>query len=695
MPQGKGTYGSQVGRPRKKYNTGGPEPAPELIESFENIPTIEERKNNMLDDVMLSVRRRRELIELGMPEDEAQESLDTIVRNAKGFGVTRSDVLGLDAQVVQELQEAALEPLKIQKQVEALQGNTDRVPYSRGGISKLAEKLSRKLRSKFKGDAAIESDISYLSSKIEDVDNELGGIGSKNIDFEKEVIAELQGEKADYMRGLKLIEEEGVPLNYDEAGFPITKKEAKQLERRLEQKSPEYQEREAKTLAQIEREAEEALSMPERPTKPDSIIPEGSREFDREFDIMKDQKRSIIKAENKARTAKLIEARRLTKSERKLLQEELPKRLPAVYTAEQAETHIGATTPDKIIKDYEAGEEVIIYFGDPPDTLPDLAFNASMIDEILGKTDKIDEIWGKGRTKKAVGGELVAIDETYSDIKSLLSKKQDKAIQNIIAQKRIKDYSVLGRGMNMADKATSLAVRGNTDIVIEDFDEKEMYIALGQKMLDSEKRTKKQEGGELDDQMSMLMEEEETHTMPDGTVMPGATHEEYEQMLPDEEMEEDYVEYVFDSTLNPQDKEYLENALAEDAKLSEIIDIVVESTTEFSGSGLLEGPGTGKSDSIPARLSDGEFVMTAKATEEIGSDNLMSMMKEAEAAADTRQKVAYGGYMTEMENETVPIQTLGVREARRNIPQVAQTQRQVEEEMLKASPRRFYQPISG
>ena len=88
MPQGKGTYGSQVGRPRKKYNTGGPRPAPELIESFENIPTIEERKNNMLDDVMLSVRRRRELIELGMPEDEAQESLDTIVRNAKGFGVT-------------------------------------------------------------------------------------------------------------------------------------------------------------------------------------------------------------------------------------------------------------------------------------------------------------------------------------------------------------------------------------------------------------------------------------------------------------------------------------------------------------------------------------------------------------------------------------------------------------------------------
>ena len=34
MPQGKGTYGSQVGRPRKKYNEGT---QPELIESFERL----------------------------------------------------------------------------------------------------------------------------------------------------------------------------------------------------------------------------------------------------------------------------------------------------------------------------------------------------------------------------------------------------------------------------------------------------------------------------------------------------------------------------------------------------------------------------------------------------------------------------------------------------------------------------------
>ena len=197
------------------------------------------------------------------------------------------------------------------------------------------------------------------------------------------------------------------------------------------------------------------------------------------------------------------------------------------------------------------------------------------------------------------------------------------------------------------------------------------------------KRQIRQEGGEIEEQMSMLMEEEPIDEPLENT------------MLPDEEMEEDYVEYVVDSILSPQDKEYLENALMEDAKLSEIFDQVIESATEFSGSGPIEGPGSGMSDSIPARLSDGEFVFTAKAVEEIGADNLQQMMEDAEAVADQRQPAAYGGYMTEMENETVPIQTLGVREARRNIPQVAQTRRQVEEEMLKASPRRFYQPISG
>ena len=192
---------------------------------------------------------------------------------------------------------------------------------------------------------------------------------------------------------------------------------------------------------------------------------------------------------------------------------------------------------------------------------------------------------------------------------------------------------------------------------------------------------KKVEGGEMEDQMNALAI----------SVAPAIIEEE---QLPDEEMEADYVDFVVNSTLSEDDKNYLESALAEDAKLSEIFDQVVESASEFSGSGPVEGLGSGVSDSIPARLSDGEFVFTAKATEEIGSDNLMSMMNDAEAAAEQRQGVAYGGEIDE-EDRAVPIQTRGSLAAQGNVPNVVKQSRQVEEEMLKSSPRRYYVPVSG
>jgi hypothetical protein len=74
-----------------------------------------------------------------------------------------------------------------------------------------------------------------------------------------------------------------------------------------------------------------------------------------------------------------------------------------------------------------------------------------------------------------------------------------------------------------------------------------------------------------------------------------------------------------------------------------LFDKVIDVAQEFAGSGPVEGPGSGVSDSIPARLSDGEFVFTTKAVKEIGEDTLMSMMKEAEAAADKRQELNIGG----------------------------------------------------
>jgi len=149
------------------------------------------------------------------------------------------------------------------------------------------------------------------------------------------------------------------------------------------------------------------------------------------------------------------------------------------------------------------------------------------------------------------------------------------------------------------------------------------------------------EGGNVDDQMSMLMNNEQEPPME--SEMP---------MESDEEMEDNYLDFILDEALSEEEEDMLMSKLEQDEQLSMLFDKVVEVASEFAGSGPVEGPGTGVSDSIPARLSDGEFVFTAKAVEEIGADNLMAMMKDAEMKADERQGMANGG---EMDEETVVV----------------------------------------
>ena len=127
--------------------------------------------------------------------------------------------------------------------------------------------------------------------------------------------------------------------------------------------------------------------------------------------------------------------------------------------------------------------------------------------------------------------------------------------------------------------------------------------------------------------------------MPVDTYTPEEQANAEESQVSDEEMEDNYMNYVLDESLGSDEQDYLMNALESDPKLSEIFDKVITTASEFSGAGEVEGPGTGVSDSIPARLSDGEFVITRKATDEIGADNLQMMMDQAEREAD------YGGGM--------------------------------------------------
>ena len=176
-------------------------------------------------------------------------------------------------------------------------------------------------------------------------------------------------------------------------------------------------------------------------------------------------------------------------------------------------------------------------------------------------------------------------------------------------------------------------------------------------------RNKKQEGGE----MAMPPELATEAPMEDTPVdtYPNATPEELEaaNQKPDAEMEDDYIEFVVSESLDEEEQTYLMNALEADPQLSMIFDKVVETASEFSGAGEVEGPGTGLTDSIPARLSDGEFVMTKKATDQIGADNLQRMMDNAERAFDggmMREKRQIGGAVTAQDDDEMELMAGGV-----------------------------------
>jgi hypothetical protein len=171
------------------------------------------------------------------------------------------------------------------------------------------------------------------------------------------------------------------------------------------------------------------------------------------------------------------------------------------------------------------------------------------------------------------------------------------------------------------------------------------------------------EGGDVDDQMGVLI-----------AIQP-SEDEMNNEMLPDGEMEDGYIDYIISNSLNPEEENYLLSKLEQDDQLSMLFDKVIETASEFSGAGPVEGPGSGISDSIPARLSDGEFVFTAKATEQIGADTLQRMMEDAEAEADQRQPAYNGGLMEEEQPSKVIESTVRVtKPVNRNVPPLGMAQ---------------------
>ena len=110
-----------------------------------------------------------------------------------------------------------------------------------------------------------------------------------------------------------------------------------------------------------------------------------------------------------------------------------------------------------------------------------------------------------------------------------------------------------------------------------------------------------------------------------------------EAMTPSGEEEMDIKAEVDTSVLDSDEEQLLEEVIEMHPG---IMDVIVKLTAkEFTGEGEVDGPGTGTSDSIPAMLSDGEFVFTAKAVKQIGVDRLRKQMKAAEQEYDNSMAV--------------------------------------------------------
>ena len=135
-----------------------------------------------------------------------------------------------------------------------------------------------------------------------------------------------------------------------------------------------------------------------------------------------------------------------------------------------------------------------------------------------------------------------------------------------------------------------------------------------------------QEGGPVEEEAPMEIPElKEDVNMLVETMM---TPSEMEGEEP--EME---VEANIDTSVLTSDEEQLLEEVIE--MHPGIVDIISKITMkEFTGEGEVDGPGTGTSDSIPAMLSDGEVVFTAKAVKQLGVDKLRNMMAKAESDYD-------------------------------------------------------------
>lgn len=244
-----------------------------------------------------------------------------------------------------------------------------------------------------------------------------------------------------------------------------------------------------------------------------------------------------------------------------------------------------------------------------------------------GDVTQKDILIGKGVIKKAYGG--IMQRQKFKDGDSVKDKIEAKKFEKLEAMKDSglqltpKQEQEL-EAYKAKDRKVEMALGGMVGVERSKYDQRPDYQAYA-------------EGDIVEDEMpdedmppmQELEVEEESLLEPMG--MDSEMPMDDEEDITDEDLEG--MDAIIDtSALSDEEEQLLDEAVDMHPELEAIIPKLV--ATEFTDDGEVEGPGTGTSDSIPALLSDGEFVFTAKAVKNIGVNKLRKMMKQAEADYD-------------------------------------------------------------
>jgi len=227
-----------------------------------------------------------------------------------------------------------------------------------------------------------------------------------------------------------------------------------------------------------------------------------------------------------------------------------------------------------------------------------------------GIMDRVKFVDGDLSTREVIEMRKMEKLEAMKDSGLELTEAQEQELESYKASKNVKPKMALGGMVGVEkgkyDQRPDYQAYAEGDIVEDEAPEEEMPVM---------------EEMEAEENESLLqpMGMEEEMPMDD------------EEDISDEELES--MDAIIDtSALSEEEEKVLDDAVEMHPELESIIPKLV--ATEFTEDGEVTGPGTGTSDSIPALLSDGEFVFTAKAVKNIGVDKLRKMMKQAEEAYD-------------------------------------------------------------